>query len=76
MKEKHIRNASKKAGSLKSGFKPNTNLYKGTNDEIVSNEEDTQNRRKIYFQDLLNETTAEHTTYRNNTHTNEIETEQ
>jgi hypothetical protein len=29
IKEQHIRNAYKKAGSLKGGFEPNTNLCKG-----------------------------------------------
>jgi hypothetical protein len=71
-----IRNLNKGAGSLKGGFKPNTNLCKGTTDETISNEEDTQNRWKTNFQDILNVTTAEHNTSCDNTHTNEIETEQ
>jgi hypothetical protein len=40
----HIRNAYKEVGSLKGGFTPHTNLCKGTNGEIVSNEEDINNR--------------------------------
>jgi hypothetical protein len=52
IKEKHFRNAYTEVGSLEGGLKPHTNLCKGTNDEIISNEDD-QNIWKTYFQDLL-----------------------
>jgi hypothetical protein len=37
--EEHFRNAYKETGSLQDGVKPHTNLCKGTNDEIVLNED-------------------------------------
>ena len=52
IKEEHFRNAYKEFGSLEGGLKLHTNLCKGTNDEIISNEDD-QNIWKTYFQDLL-----------------------
>jgi hypothetical protein len=58
IKENYIRNAYKEFGSLKGGFKPHTNLSKGTNDEIKSDDEDIKNRWQNYFQHFLNATNA------------------
>jgi hypothetical protein len=71
-----MRNGCKEFGLPVGGFKPHTNLFKGTNDEIISNEEDIKNRRKPYFQDLINAAADERNTSLDNPQTNEIETEQ
>ena len=39
IKEEHFRNSYIEVGSLEGGFKPHTNLCKGTNDETISNED-------------------------------------
>jgi hypothetical protein len=44
-----MRNGYEEVGSPQGGFKPHTNLCKGTNDEIKSNEEDIKNRWKTCF---------------------------
>ena len=49
IKENYIRNTYKEVGSLKGGFKPHKNLCKGTNDEIISDDEDIKNRWKNTF---------------------------
>ena len=49
IKEKHIRKAYKEDGSLKGGFKPHTNLCKGTNDEILCMEKDIKTGGKPTF---------------------------
>ena len=76
IKEKHIRKAYTEAGSLQGGFKPHTNLCKGTNDEILSTEKYIKNKWQTYFQDLLNATTVERNISPDNTYTNDTETEQ
>ena len=40
IKDTQIRNAYKETGSIKDGFQPHTNLCRGTNNEILSKEED------------------------------------
>jgi hypothetical protein len=75
-KERHIRNAYKEDGSLKGGFQTHTSLRKGTNDEIVRNDEDIKNRWQTYSPDLLNATTVERNMSLDNAQTNETETEQ
>jgi hypothetical protein len=75
IKDKHIRNAYKEAGSLKGGFKPQTDLCRGINNEILANAEDIKTRWGTYFQDLLNSAVAEHDSFLDNTHINQIATE-
>jgi hypothetical protein len=53
IKDKQIRNAYKEVGSLKASFHPHTDLCSGTNNEILSTEEEIKTRWKTYFQDLL-----------------------
>jgi hypothetical protein len=53
IKDKQIRNAYKEVGSLEAGFQPHMDLYRGTNNEILSTEEEIKTRWKTYFQDLL-----------------------
>jgi len=53
IKDKQIRNAYKEVGSLKAGFQPHTDLSRGTNNEILSTEEEIKTRWKTYFRDLL-----------------------
>jgi len=50
---KQIRNAHKEDGSLRAGFRPQTDLCSGTNNEILSKEEEIKTRWKTYFQFLL-----------------------
>jgi hypothetical protein len=57
------------------GLKSHTNLCKGPNYAIISNEESIKSRWETYFQDL-NATTAERNTSLDNAHTNEIETKE
>lgn len=52
IKDKQIRNAYK-AGSLKASFQPHMDHCRGTNNEILSKEEEIKTRWKTYFQDLL-----------------------
>jgi hypothetical protein len=58
IKDKQIRNAYKEVGSLKAGFQPHTDLCRGTNNKILSKDEDIKTRWKTYFKDLLNTTAA------------------
>jgi hypothetical protein len=53
IKDKQVRNAYKETGLLKAGFKPHTGLCRGTNNEILSKEEEIKTRWKTYFRDLL-----------------------
>jgi len=53
IKDKQIGNAYKEAASLKAGFQPHMDLCRGTNNEILSKEEEIKTRWKTYFQDLL-----------------------
>ena len=77
IKDKHIRNAYKEVGSLKAGFQPHSDLCRGTNDEILSKEEEIKTRWKTYFQDLLTTTApAEHSNLSDNAHTNQVATEE
>jgi hypothetical protein len=76
IKDKHIRNAYKEVGSLKGGFKPHTDVRRGINNEILANAEDIKTRRSTYFQDLLNTAVAEHDSLLDNTHINQIATEE
>ena len=75
VKDKHIKNAYKEVGSVKAGFKHRTDFCRGANNEILSNEEDTNTRWKTYFQDLLT-TAAEHDTSSDNTLTNQTATKE
>jgi hypothetical protein len=59
IKDKQIRNAYKEFGSLKAGFQPPMDLCRGTNNEILSKEEEIKTRWKTYFQDLLTTTATE-----------------
>jgi hypothetical protein len=43
-KNEKIRNANKEGGALKAGFQPYTDLCRGTNNEILSKEEETKTR--------------------------------
>jgi len=53
IKNKQIRNAYEEVGALKVGFQPCTDLCRGTNNEILSKEEEIKTKWKTYFQDLL-----------------------
>jgi len=53
IKDTQIRNAYKETGSIKDGFQPHANFCRGTNNEILSKEEDIKIRWKTYFKDLL-----------------------
>ena len=53
IKDKQIRNAHKEDGSLRAGFRPHTELCRGTNNEILYNEEEIKAKWKTYFQFLL-----------------------
>ena len=53
IKDKQIRNAYKEVGSLKASFQPHMDLCRGTNNEILTKEEEIKTRWKTYFQDLL-----------------------
>jgi hypothetical protein len=46
-------NEYRDVGALKAGFQPYMDLYRGTNNEILSKEEEIKTRWKNYFQDLL-----------------------
>jgi len=48
-----LRNAHKEVGSLKVGFKPHTNLCRGTNKEILSTEGEINTMYYTYFHALL-----------------------
>jgi endonuclease/exonuclease/phosphatase family metal-dependent hydrolase len=76
IKDKHIRNPYKEVGSLKGGFKPHTDLCRGINNEILANAEDIKTRWRAYFQDLLNTAVAEHDSFLDNSHINQIATEE
>jgi hypothetical protein len=76
IKDKHMRNACKEAGSLKGGFKPHTDLCRGINNETLANAEDIKTRWRTYFQELLNTVVAEHDSFLDNTHINQIATEE
>jgi hypothetical protein len=52
IKGKQTRNAHKEVGSLKAGFQPHTDFCRGTNNEILSTEEEIKTSWKTYFQDL------------------------
>jgi len=58
IKNKQIRNAYKEVGALKAGFQPYTDLYRGTNNKILSKEEEIKTRWKTYFRDLLTTSAA------------------
>jgi hypothetical protein len=74
---KQIRNVYKEVGSLKAGFQPHTDLCRGTNNEILSKEEEIKTRWKTYFQDLLTTTvTADHSNPLEATHANQADTEE
>jgi len=53
VKDKQIRKAYKGVESLKAGFQPHTDLCRGTNNEILSTEEEIKTWWKTYLQDLL-----------------------
>ena len=53
VKDKQIRKAYKVVESLKAGFQPHTDLCRGTNNEILSTEEEIKTWWKTYLQDLL-----------------------
>ena len=53
IKDKQIRNAHKYDGSLRAGFRPHTDLCRGTNNENLSNGEEIKTRWKTYFQFVL-----------------------
>jgi hypothetical protein len=77
IKDKQIRNAYKEVGSLKAGFQPHTELFRGTNNEILSTEEEIQTRWKTYFQDLLTTSvTANQSNPLEATHLNRADTEE
>jgi hypothetical protein len=48
IKDKQIRNAYEEVGSLKASFQPHTDLCRGTNNEILSKEEEIKARWKTY----------------------------
>ena len=54
IKNKQIRNAYKEVGALKARFQPYTDLCRGTNNEILSKEEEIKTRWKTYFQTANN----------------------
>ena len=60
IKDKQIRNAYKETGSLKAGFQPQTGLCRGTNNEILSTEEEIKTGWKTYFQGLLTTSVTAH----------------
>jgi hypothetical protein len=77
IKDKQTRNAYKEVGSLKAGSQPYTDLCRGTNNEILSKEEEIKTRWKTYFQDLLTTTaTAEHSNPLEVTYANQADTEE
>jgi hypothetical protein len=76
IKDKHIRKPYKEAGLLNGGFKPHMDLCTGINNEILANAEDIKTRWRTYFQDLLNTAVAEHASLSDNTHINQIATEE
>jgi hypothetical protein len=77
IKDKQIRNAYKELGSLKAIFQPHTDLCRGTNNEILSKEEEINTRWKTYFQDLLTTTaTADHGNSLEATYANQADTEE
>jgi hypothetical protein len=51
---KQIRNAYKEIGSLKVGFQPHTDLCRGTNNEILSTEEEIRTKVEILFPRSVN----------------------
>jgi hypothetical protein len=53
IKNKQTRNAHKEVGAIKAGFQPHTYLCRGTNNEILSKEEEITTRWQTYFQELL-----------------------
>jgi hypothetical protein len=77
IKVKQIRNAYKEVGLLKAGFQLHTDICRGTNNEILSTEEEIKTRWKTYFQDLLNTTvTADHSSPLEATYLNRADTEE
>ena len=75
IKDKQIRNAYKKVGSLKACFQPHTDLYRGTNKEFLPKEEEIKTRWKTYFQDLLTSpATADQSIPLEATYTNQADT--
>jgi hypothetical protein len=77
IKDKQIRNPYKTVGSLKAGFHPHTELCSGTNNKILSKEEEITTKWKTYFQDLLNTTaTAGHSNSLEAAYTNQADTEE
>ena len=77
IKDKQIRNAYKEVGSLKASFQPHTDLCRGTNNEILSKEEEIKTRWKTYFQDLLSSpATADQSNPLDATYTNQVDTEE
>jgi hypothetical protein len=47
IKDKQIRNAYKEVGLLKAGFQPHTDLCRGTNNEILSTEEEIKTGKPV-----------------------------
>jgi len=77
IKNKQIRNAYKEAGALKASFQPYTDLCRGTNNDILSKEEEIKTRLKTYFQDLLTTSaTADQSTPLEVTYINQAVTEE
>jgi hypothetical protein len=77
LEDNHIRNVYKEAGSLKAGFQPHTDLCRGTNNEILSKEEEIKSKWNAYFQDLLTTTaTADHSNSLEATYANQADTEE
>jgi hypothetical protein len=77
IKDKQIRNAYKEVGSLKAGFQPHTDLCRGTNNEILSTEEEIKTRWKTCFQNLLTTSvTADQNNPLETTYLNQADTEE
>jgi len=77
IKDKQIRNAYKEVGSLKVIFQPHMDLCRGTNNEILSKEEEIKTRWKTYFQNLLTSpATADQSIPLEATYTNQADTEE
>ena len=53
IKENYIRNTYKEVSSLKGGFKPHKNLCIGTNNDIISDDEDTEQQLENDPPDIL-----------------------
>jgi len=75
IKNKQIRNAYED-GALKASFQPYKDLCRGTNNEILSKEEEIKTRWKTYFQDLLTTSAADQSMPLEVTYINQAVTEE